>query len=67
MQTTTQKQCLYFEIDGQSQENRALENEPYYFDEITTEKASEILYTLKKVIKFIITECSSHTVIFSVF
>ena len=51
MQSQTLKQSIYFEIDGQPQENEVLENEPYYFDDITIEKAAEILYTLNKVIQ----------------
>jgi hypothetical protein len=51
MQSPTRKPSIYFEIDGQSHENECLENEPYYFDDITIEKAAEILCTLNKVIK----------------
>ena len=49
---TTSKQpqnSIYFEIDGPEKIIERLNSEPYYFDDITIEKATEILYTVNKV------------------
>lgn len=45
MTSPTYRPPIYQEIDGED----ILEKEPYYFDDITIDKATEILYNLNKV------------------